>query len=186
MGSAALTRQTSVLGAIRAITGLNRSFNRPGKSLGSRRQPQREAGQGRGRAGRGGAHHGQVAQVLAHLAPPLRGLQLQPLPGLLLAIGRGAAAVVAAVAGGRVEAGLKQLPPLPQLRIPTPGHPGSAGPRGWGPQEGAQVQRPDLTQGLLDARTLPAATSAEEPPAKPQNGGPAIPAGTGRTPTPPG
>lgn len=53
MGSAALTRQTSVLGAIRAITGLNRSFNRPGKSLGSRRQPQREAGQGRGGAGRG-------------------------------------------------------------------------------------------------------------------------------------
>lgn len=126
MGSAALTRQTSVLGAIRAITGLNRSFNRPGKSLGSRRQPQREAGQGRG-----GAHHGQVAQVLAHLAPPLRGLQLQPLPGLLLAIGRGAAAVVAAVAGGRVEAGLKQLPPLPQLRIPTR-TPGVSGPEGLG------------------------------------------------------
>lgn len=78
--------------------------------------------------------------MLAHLAPPLRGLQLQPLPGLLLAVGRSAAAVVAAVAGGRVEAGLEQLPPLPQLRIPTR-TPGSAGPEGLGSPGGHPSQK---------------------------------------------
>ena len=31
--------------------------------------------------------------------------------------------------------------------------------RGWGPQLGTQVKRPDLPQGLLDGRTLPAVTA---------------------------
>ena len=96
-----------------------------------------------GREAGGQAHHGQVAQVLAHLAPPLRGLQLQPLPRLLLAVGRGAAAVVAAIAGGGVQAGLEELPPLPQLRIParTPGVSGPTGagvPR-WAPKSKGQT-----------------------------------------------
>lgn len=96
-------------------------------------------------AGRGtrGAHHGQIAQVLAHLASPLRGLQLQPLPRLLLAVGRCAAAVVAAVAGGGVEASLEELPPLPQLRIParTPGvsWPTGAGVLSWAPKSKGQT-----------------------------------------------
>lgn len=68
------------------------------------------------------AHHGQVAQVLTDLTPPLRGLQLQPLPRLFLPVGRGTAALVAAVAGGGMEAGLEQLPPLPQLRVPVQTH----------------------------------------------------------------
>lgn len=65
------------------------------------------------------AHHGQVAQVLADLTSPLRGLQLQPLSRLFLPIRHGAAAVMAAVARRGVEAGLEELPPLPQLRIPA-------------------------------------------------------------------
>lgn len=75
------------------------------------------------------AHHGQVAQVLADLTPPLRGLQLQPLSRLFLPIHHGAAAVVAAVSGRGVEAGLEELPPLPQLRIPVQTQP-STGPSG--------------------------------------------------------
>lgn len=57
--------------------------------------------------------------MLADLTPPFRGLQLQPLSRLFLPIRHGAAAVVAAVAGRGVEAGLEQLPPLPQLRVPV-------------------------------------------------------------------
>lgn len=57
--------------------------------------------------------------MLADLTPPLRCLQLQPFSRLFLPIHRGAAAVVAAVAGGRVEASLEQLPALPQLCIPA-------------------------------------------------------------------